>query len=207
MATRFVRPTDRSLFSGALVLALFAVLAIPGQTLSAQEASADEDVTYTRDIAPIIQQNCQICHRPASVAPMSFMDFRDVRRYARRIKDQVARRLMPPYHYDTGNGIQDLKNDWRLSEEEIGAIVAWVDNGTPEGDLADMPEPMVWRDEQMWQQEEHLGPPDHVIKTLPFDVPAEGGDIKMMGIISLSGTCPSMRWVRLERSSLRMLHA
>ncbi|GIT51853.1 MAG: hypothetical protein Ct9H300mP15_20660 [Gemmatimonadota bacterium] len=53
-------------------------------------------------------------------------------------------------------------------------IVAWVDNGTPEGDLADMPEPMVWRDEQMWQQEEYLGPPDHVIKTLPFDVPAKG---------------------------------
>ena len=143
MATRFIRLTDRSLFSGALVLALLAVLAIPGQTLSAQEAGADEDVTYTRDVAPIIQQNCQICHRPASVAPMSFMDFRDVRRYARRIKDQVARRLMPPYHYDAGNGIQDLKNDWRLSDEEIGAIVAWVDNGTPEGDLADMPEPMA----------------------------------------------------------------
>ena len=77
MATRFVRLTDHFLFSGALVLALLAVLAIPGQTLSAQEAGVDEDVTYTRDIAPIIQQNCQICHRPASVAPMSFMDFRD----------------------------------------------------------------------------------------------------------------------------------
>ena len=63
MATRFVRLTDRSLFCGALVLALLAVLAIPGQTLPAQEAGADEDVTYTRDIAPIIQQNCQICHR------------------------------------------------------------------------------------------------------------------------------------------------
>ncbi|GIT51854.1 MAG: hypothetical protein Ct9H300mP15_20670 [Gemmatimonadota bacterium] len=49
MATRFIRLTDRSLFSGALVLALLAVLAIPGQTLSAQEAGADEDVTYTRD--------------------------------------------------------------------------------------------------------------------------------------------------------------
>ena len=194
MATRFIRLTDRSLFSGALVLALLAVLAIPGQTLSAQEAGADEDVTYTRDIAPIIQQNCQICHRPASVAPMSFMDFRDVRRYARRIKDQVARRLMPPYHYDAGNGIQDLKNDWRLSDEEIGAIVAWVDNGTPEGDLADMPEPMVWRDEQMWQQEEHLGPPDHVIKTLPFDVPAEGGDMWWRPVVPTEMT--SERWIR-----------
>jgi len=73
----------------------------------------DEPITYTRDVAPILQQNCQICHRPGSVAPMSFIEFRDVRRYARRIKDQVARRLMPPYHLDTGVGIQEVKNDWR----------------------------------------------------------------------------------------------
>jgi hypothetical protein len=73
----------------------------------------DEPITYTRDVAPILQQNCQICHRAGSVAPMSFIEFRDVRRYARRIKDQVARRLMPPYHLDTGVGIQEVKNDWR----------------------------------------------------------------------------------------------
>ena len=106
MGTRFIHLSDHRLFSGALVLAFLVVLALPGQTLSAQETGADEDVTYTRDVAPIIQQNCQICHRPSSIAPMSFMEYRDVRRYARRIKDQVARRLMPPYHYDTGNGIQ-----------------------------------------------------------------------------------------------------
>ena len=159
---------------------LLAALAVPSQSLSAQqggEMSSAEDVTFTRDVAPIIQNNCQICHRQGSVAPMSFENYRDVRRYARRIKDQVARRLMPPYHADTGVGIQELKNDWRLSDSEIETIVAWVDAGTPEGDPADMPEPRVWEDRQMWQQEEFMGgPPDHVVASLPFDVPASGGD-------------------------------
>ncbi len=158
-----------------VAILMIAVAVSPSQSLSAQE-NGDHDVTFTRDVAPILQQNCQICHRPSSVAPMSFLDYREVRRYARRIRDQVSRRLMPPYHYDTGDGVQTLKNDWRLSDDDIGTIVAWVDAGAPEGAAADMPPPVEWVDKQMWQQEALLGPPDHVIKTLPFDVPAEGGD-------------------------------
>lgn len=174
METRSGATGRHSLF-GALLLA--AALMADGDALRAQESATDvTDVTFTRDVAPILQQNCQICHRPASVGPMSLLEYRDARRYARRIKDQVSRRLMPPYHYDTGVGIQELKNDWRLSDEEIGTIVAWVDAGAPEGDPADMPPPIEWVDRQMWQQEALLGPPDHVIKTKPFDVPAEGGD-------------------------------
>ena len=60
---------------------------------------------------------------------------------------------MPPYHLDTGVGIQEVKDDWRLSDEEIETIVEWVDAGTPEGDPADLPEPIEWVDEQRWQQE------------------------------------------------------
>jgi len=197
MGTRAIRLFDRGLLSSASVLAVFGALAVTGPALSAQqggEAAAAEDVTFTRDVAPIIQENCQVCHRQGSVAPMSFENYRDVRRYARRIKDQVARRLMPPYHLDVGVGIQEIKNDWRLSDAEIGTIVAWVDAGTPEGDPADMPEPRVWEDRQMWQQEGALGPPDHVVKTLPFDVPSEGGDTWWRPRTPIGLAQP--RWVR-----------
>ena len=174
MVAWFTRSLD--LRAWPAVLAVAAIAISPPQGVTAQ-GNGNHDVTFTRDVAPILQQNCQICHRPASVAPMSFLEYREVRRYARRIRDQVSRRLMPPYHYDTGGGIQTLKNDWRLSDEEIETIVAWVNAGAPEGDAADMPAPVEWVNEQMWQQEAILGPPDHVIRTLPFDVPAEGGDM------------------------------
>lgn len=188
---------ERGLLSGAVVAAVVAVSTLPGQPLAAQqggETLADEDVTFTRDVAPIIQQNCQVCHRQGSVAPMAFEEYRDVRRYARRIKDQVARRLMPPYHLDTGVGIQDIKNDWRLSDVEIETIVSWVDAGTPEGDPADLPEPVQWEDRHMWQQEEILGPPDHVVASLPFDVPAEGGDTWWRPRVPMNLDAP--RWIR-----------
>lgn len=155
---------------------LCAALLVPG-ALAAQSTNGDEpEITFTRDIAPIMQENCQICHRESSVAPMSFVTYRDVRRYARRIREQVSRRLMPPYHLDVGVGIQDIKDDWRLEQEDIETIVAWVDAGSPEGDPADMPVAVEWPDRQMWQMEHILGPPDHVIKSKPFTVPAEGGD-------------------------------
>ena len=167
--------SDHGRWGGAMLAAL-ALLALQAVPLTAQESATDDPVTFTRDVAPILQENCQICHRAGSVGPMALLDYRDARRYARRIKDQVARRLMPPYHLDTGVGIQEIKNDWRLSDEEIGTIVAWVDQGTLEGDPADMPEPVQWVDRQMWQLERELGPPDHIIESAPFDVPGEGGD-------------------------------
>ena len=166
------RYSGRTLLPALLCAALLAPCA-----LAAQSTNGDEpEVTFTRDIAPIVQENCQICHRESSVAPMSFVTYRDVRRYARRIREQVSRRLMPPYHLDVGVGIQDIKDDWRLEQEDIETIVAWVDAGSPEGDPADMPPAMEWPDRQMWQLEHILGPPDHVIKSKPFSVPAEGGD-------------------------------
>ena len=167
-----------SRYSGrALPPALLCAALLVSGALAAQSTNGDEpEITFTRDIAPIVQENCQICHRESSVAPMSFVTYRDVRRYARRIREQVSRRLMPPYHLDVGVGIQDIKDDWRLEQEDIETIVAWVDAGSPEGDPADMPPSVEWPDRQMWQLEHILGPPDHVIKSTPFTVPAEGGD-------------------------------
>ena len=192
-------PTVRvSRQTGAAATALLAALTLPGPSVWAQQGGEAgppaEDITFTRDVAPIIQQNCVICHREGSVAPMAFEGYRDVRRYARRIKNQVSRRLMPPYHLDTGVGIQEIKNDWRLSDEEIQTIVAWVDAGTPEGDPADLPAPPVFEDRQMWQQEELLGPPDHVVASTPYDVPAEGGDRWWRPRVPID--IPTERWVK-----------
>src|SRR5688572_26614269 len=66
--------------------------------------------TFTRDIVPVLQQKCQVCHRPGSIAPMSLLTYEDVKRYAARIKQRVAAREMPPWHIDRTVGIQDFKN-------------------------------------------------------------------------------------------------
>jgi len=165
--------------------ALFAVLAtlVGGQAgLQAQGATfasntpADREVTFTADIMPILQQNCQVCHQPGAIGPMSLMTYQDVRRYARRIREQVVQRNMPPYQYDVDVGVQDLKYDPRLSDETIQTIVDWVDSGTPEGDPADMPPPVEWPDPAQFRLADRFGPPDVIIKSDPYTVPANGQD-------------------------------
>ena len=74
-----------------------------------------QSVTFTKDIAPILQQKCQECHQPGSIAPMSLITYEDARKYARRIKTKVSARLMPPWHIDKSVGIQAFKNDRSLT--------------------------------------------------------------------------------------------
>ena len=107
-----------------------ALASFHGQALSQEMA----DVTFTRDVAPILQQNCQICHREGSIGPMSLLTYEEARLYAPLIKLKVTTQEMPPYQYDTDVGIQALKSDMRLSPEEIETIAQWVDQGAAEGD-------------------------------------------------------------------------
>ena len=130
-------PTSTTLRWG--LAATLSVLVLPG-AVHAQEGA--ELVTFSRDVAPILQQNCQVCHTDGSIAPMSLITYRDTRRWASRIKERVSDRLMPPWHLNPQLGIQEFKNDRSLSEEEIATIVKWVDAGAPEGDPADMPPPV-----------------------------------------------------------------
>ena len=103
--------------AGTGVLTLAITFAIGGGDVVAQE-SLEDDVTYARDVAPILQQNCQVCHQPGSIAPISLMTYDDARRYARRIRSKVAERSMPPWHIDRSVGIQDFKNDRGLTDAE-----------------------------------------------------------------------------------------
>ena len=114
-------------------LALVALFAFQGAVQAQVSFTAEvaDDLTYTRDVAPIIQQNCEVCHRPGGIGPMDWVTYDDARRYARRVREQVANRLMPPYYYDHDIGIQDLKEDWRLSDEEVATIITWLKSTDP----------------------------------------------------------------------------
>ena len=132
----------RAYWIGALALASVFAFQSPVTAQVAFASSADaEDVTYAADVADIIQNNCTVCHRPGGIGPMDLVTYEDARRYARRIREQVVNKLMPPYYYDDDIGIQELDHDWRLSEEDIATVAAWVDQGSPLGDPADMPPP------------------------------------------------------------------
>ncbi|HSH75261.1 MAG TPA: hypothetical protein VLA09_06240 [Longimicrobiales bacterium] len=165
-----------------LLLAALATAGVGfGEDLAAQAqfASTGSDaavVTFTKDVAPIVQRSCQECHQPGAIGPMSLMTYQDVRRYSRRIRDLVVAREMPPYQYDTDVGIQELKYDPRLSDEEIATITAWVESGMPEGDPSDMPPPVDWPEPGEFRLADRFGPPDVIIRSDPYSVPAIGQD-------------------------------
>ncbi|SVD90516.1 uncharacterized protein METZ01_LOCUS443370, partial [marine metagenome] len=168
----------RAHWIGALALAAVFAFQSPVTAQVAFASSADdEDVTYAADVADIIQNNCTVCHRPGGIGPMDLVTYEDARRYARRIREQVANKLMPPYYYDDDIGIQELDHDWRLTEEDIATVVAWVDQGSPLGDPADMPPPPELSDTDDWSLASTLGQPDVVVPSTPIDVPAFGNDM------------------------------
>ena len=140
-------------------------------------AGAQDQPTYARDVAPIIQGNCQVCHQPGSIAPMSLMTYEAVKRYAPRIREKVTARLMPPWHIDRSVGIQEFKNDMALTDEELETLVAWLDGDMPLGDEADMPPPAVFPDPSAWQFESTFGrPPDLIVPSEPYTLAAKTQD-------------------------------
>jgi hypothetical protein len=134
----------------------------------AQEAPR-ADVTFTRDVAPILQRSCQHCHRPGSIGPMSLLTFEDARPWARSIKARVSQRQMPPWHVDRHAGsIHKFKDDPSLSDAEIATIARWVDSGAPRGNPADMPAAKQFDDSSRW----HIGTPDLIV-SMPREVTIE----------------------------------
>ncbi|TDI24081.1 MAG: cytochrome c [Acidobacteria bacterium] len=135
-----------------------------------------EDVTFTKDIAPILQRSCQSCHRAGGGAPMPLTTFQEVRPWARSIKLRTSIRdrmgAMPPFFLEKDIGILRFKNDTSLSDEELAKIQAWVDNGAPRGDPADMPPPREFAQAGEWT----IGKPDLVLRSREMTVPAIGPD-------------------------------
>src|SRR5919106_4225077 len=123
----------------------------PAQSTSVRSAAADKpEVTFTKDIAPILQRSCQNCHRPGQVAPMSLLTYEDARPWARSMKARTAIRdkagAMPPWYIEKNIGIQHYKNDPSLSDAEVAKIAKWADSGAPRGNPADMPPARTWPD-------------------------------------------------------------
>ncbi len=144
---------------------------------STLRAAADSNaVTFSRDVAPIIQKNCQLCHSPGGIGPMPLLTYEHARREGPLIKQMVMLREMPPYQYDAHIGIQELQHDWRLSEKDIKTIVQWVDDGMPEGDPAVMPPSPRFPDASEYRMAEEYGPPDLIVKASKYTVPANGQD-------------------------------
>src|SRR5204862_1728135 len=84
-------------------------------------------ITFTKDIAPILQDRCQECHHNGSIAPMSLVTYEETRPWAKSMRQRVLARQMPPWHIDKTIGVQKFKNDISLSDEQIDKIVGWVD--------------------------------------------------------------------------------
>jgi mono/diheme cytochrome c family protein len=162
---------------GVGVFALAVAVASAPQAVAQQAGGDAAQVTFARDVAPILQKNCQQCHQPGSIGPMSLTTFEEVRPWARAIKQRVVAGEMPPYRYDRHVGIQDLKYDLRLTEAEIQTIARWVDSGSPLGNRADLPAPLTFPDPNEWAFAKTFGAPDVIVKTKPFSLPARGQDV------------------------------
>lgn len=155
-----------SVFSGVVVLA---ALAISGVNIGAQRETAAAP-TFNQDVAPILFSKCVTCHSPGQVAPMSLLSYKAARPWARAIKNKVAAREMPPWPVDPRFGV--FRNARGLTQAQVDTIVAWVDQGAPEGTGArPAPPPLA---EGGWSHPSGR-PPDLVVE-MPYDhdIPAQG---------------------------------
>jgi len=130
--------------------------------------AADNAVpTFSKDVAPILNERCVTCHRAGEAAPMSLRTYSEARPWAKSIKQQVAAHTMPPW--DAEPGVNKFANDRRLSDAEVATIVKWADGGAPEGNPADLPKPP--RFTEGWV----IGKPDMVFDSgVDFKIPASG---------------------------------
>ena len=164
--TRILRKSDYPIvWAGCAVVGVMLATA-PG-------ALAAAEVTFTKDIAPILQRSCQNCHRPSGgIAPMALTTYEEVRPWARAIKQRTAQNEMPPWFIEKNIGIQKFKDDPSLSEEEIATIGAWVDSGAPQGNPADMPPLLTFPPVGAWT----YGTPDLIVNSPLITLKAVGGD-------------------------------
>ena len=134
---------------------------------AALAAKAPREVTFHRDVEPLLQKNCQECHRPGEAAPFSLLSYKEARPWAKAIRAAVIGGKMPPWFSSDPHG--QFANDRRMSKEQVDTIVAWADGGAKEGDLKDAPKPLEFA--EGWT----IGKPDLIVE-MPsdFKVPASG---------------------------------
>jgi hypothetical protein len=136
-------------------------------TLTTLVAAPKTQPTFYKDVLPVLQKNCQNCHRPGEAGPMSFMSYESTRPAAKAIKAAVLTKKMPPWFADPKYG--HFENDRTLSQAEIITLVSWVDTGATAGNPKDAPKPRTFV--EGW----NIGKPD-VVFEMPtaFKIPAKG---------------------------------
>jgi hypothetical protein len=147
--------------AGLTVAGLFLVVF----SMRAAASQQPTEVTFNKDILPILQKNCQSCHRPGQIAPMSFLSYADARPWAKAMKAAVVEKKMPPWFADPRYG--HFINDRSLKPTDIATITKWADSGAPEGNPKDAPAPVRWPRDG-WEIE-----PDIVVNGPEFVVPAQ----------------------------------
>jgi len=147
-----------------LRLALAGILS--AAAILAATPAAAPSVTFNKDVLPIVQKNCQSCHRPGEIGPFSLLTYNDARPWAKSIKAAVASRKMPPWFADPAYG--HFSNDMRLSDADIRTLTAWVDAGAPEGNAKDKPAPLTFEDG--W----NLKPDMVITMPKPYNLQAKG---------------------------------
>lgn len=134
--------------------------------VAAAASTVDRPATFNKDVLPVLQKNCQSCHRPGEVAPMSFLTYQEARPWAKAMKAAVVSRKMPPWFADAKYG--HFQNERRLTEAETKTLVSWADNGAPEGDAKDKPALVHFA--EGW----NIKPDVTIEMPNPFEVPASG---------------------------------
>ena len=159
----------KRLFYLAGIVAFATLIAIAAGSVTLAQAPAPaaavaSAVTFHKDIEPLLQKNCQSCHRPGQIAPMSLLSYQAVRPWARAIKTKVVAREMPPWFADPHAGPQ-YTTDRSLQQADIDLIAKWVDGGAPEGDPKDAPASRRMAEGRLAVQ------PDYVVRGPSFKVP------------------------------------
>lgn len=157
-----------------LVLVLLTAMTALGTEITSPSAPADQTTstaTFNKDVLPVLQNNCQVCHRPGGVAPMSFLTYESTRPWAKAIKAAVISKKMPPWFADPHVG--EFRNAPKITPADIAKLAAWADGGSPEGDAADKPAPRQFVDG--WRIQ-----PDVVVSMpAPYRVAAKGvGEVR-----------------------------
>ena len=175
---------------GILVAGVFLTLGT-ADTALAQEA----EVTFAKDVASILQEKCEACHRTGQMAPMALTTYAEVRPWARAIREKIVAGDMPPWHMSKTTGIQEFVNDISLTAEQIDTIAGWVDAGAPLGNPGDLPPAKEWPNGERWRVGDLLGrDPDLLVSSTPWTQPAEGQDQWWQPVVDSGMT--EDRWIK-----------
>ena len=151
--------------------------------IAALAATNSAPVTFNKDVLPILQKNCQGCHRPGELAPMSFLSYSETRPWAKAMKQAVVTKKMPPWFAEKGH----FANDRTLTDDEISTLARWADNGAPEGDAKDRPAPLAFHDG--WNIQ-----PDLIVEMPKEFLVAASGTINYQNFL-VKVNFPEDRWV------------